>query len=44
MVDSIFLHGCEIKSGSGLGTRLRVSILDGSVVCGCVSGGEGVHC
>ena len=44
MVDSIFLHCCEIKSGSGLGTRLRVSIVDGSVVCGCVSGQEGVRC
>ena len=44
MVDSIFLHGCEIKSGSVLGTRLRLSVVDGSVVCGCVSGGEDVHC
>ena len=40
----IFLHGCEIKSGSVLGTRLRVSIVDGSVVCGCMSGQEGIHC
>ena len=27
------VHGCEIKSGSGLGTRLAVAFMWGSSVC-----------
>ena len=41
---AIFLHGCEIKSGSGLGTRLRATNIDTQVsVCTFIIAAYGIQ-